>query len=218
MTPIRIAIADDHQLVREGIRQVLVAAGPDFEVIGEAGDGPGALRLAESMLPDVLVLDLSLPGQSGIEVAASLQQRRLPVRVLMLSVHDHPQYVLACVRAGVQGYLRKDTEPAELRQAIRALARGESFFSPAVARHLSAAVRGEADPGSPAKRLGSLTRRERQVLKGIVAGATNKAIAADLGLSPRTVESYRESLMRKLGVYTVAGLTRLALEAERSEP
>ena len=213
---IRIVIADDHHLVREGIRQVL-QAGDEFDVVGQASNGTEALRLAESLGPDVLVLDVSMPGQSGLEVTAALRDRASTVRVLVLSVHDHPQYVIEAVRAGARGYLRKDTEPAELRRAIRAVARGEAFFSPSVARHLSAAIQGDTAPGA-ADRLAGLTPREREVLKGIADGQTNKEIAAALGLSSRTVESYRESLMRKLGLYTVAELTRLALEAERQDP
>ena len=216
MTPIRVVIADDHHLVREGIRQVL-QAGEDFEVVGQASNGAEALQLAESLSPDVLVLDVSMPGQSGIEVTSALRSRASGVRVLMLSVHDHPQYVIEAVRAGARGYLRKDTEPAELRRAIRAVAKGEAFFSPSVAQHLSAAIQGDTAPG-PANRLAGLTPREREVLQGIADGQTNKEIAAALGLSSRTVESYRESLMRKLGLYTVAELTRLALEAERQDP
>jgi len=217
MTATRIVIADDHHLVREGIRQVLMA-GDEFEVVGEAGDGAEALRLAESLTPDVLVLDVSMPGQSGIEVTSALRDRASPVRVLVLSVHDHPQYVIAAVRAGARGYLRKDTEPAELRRAIRAVARGEAFFSPSVAHHLSAAIQGGDEQETAARRLAALTPREREVLQGIAEGRTNKEIAQALGLSSRTVESYRESLMRKLGIYTVAELTRLALEAERRDP
>jgi len=217
MTATRVVIADDHHLVREGIRQVLMA-GDEFEVVGEAGDGAEALRLAESLTPDVLVLDVSMPGQSGIEVTSALRDRASPVRVLVLSVHDHPQYVIAAVRAGARGYLRKDTEPAELRRAIRAVARGEAFFSPSVAHHLSAAIQGGDEQETAARRLAALTPREREVLQGIAEGRTNKEIAQALGLSSRTVESYRESLMRKLGIYTVAELTRLALEAERRDP
>jgi DNA-binding NarL/FixJ family response regulator len=216
MTVIRVVIADDHELVREGIRQVLAAA-PGFEVVGEAGDGDEAQRLTERLTPDVLLLDISMPKRSGLEVASAVRELGLDTRVLMLSVHDHPQYVVEGVRAGARGYLRKDTEPAELRKAIRALARGESFFSPAVAAHLADAVQG-TDPPSAARRLAALTRREREVLEGITGGATNRQIAASLGLSPRTVESYRESLMRKLGTYTIAGLTRLWLEAEQATP
>lgn len=217
MSAIRIVIADDHHLVREGIRQVL-QAGDEFEVVGQASNGAEALGLAESLAPDVLVLDVSMPDQSGIEVTAALRERSSPVKVLMLSVHDHPQYVVEAVRAGARGYLRKDTEPAELRRAIRAVARGEAFFSPSVARHLSAAIQSGTAEQSAAGRLGALTPREREVLQGIAEGRTNKEIAAGLGLSSRTVESYRESLMRKLGLYTVAELTRLALEAERQNP
>ncbi|MEZ4584928.1 MAG: response regulator transcription factor [Gemmatimonadales bacterium] len=216
MSAIRVVIADDHQLVREGIRQVL--AREEFEVVGEAGNGDEAVALLERLAPDVLLLDISMPGRTGLDVAAAARQRSLPTRILMLSVYDHPQYVVEAVRAGVRGYLRKDTEPAELRRAIKAVAAGESFFSPAVAAHLSAAVRGEAEPAGAARRLASLTRRERQVFEGVVAGSTNKEVAAQLKLSIRTVESYRESLMRKLGIYTVAGLTRLAMEAEQDTP
>jgi DNA-binding NarL/FixJ family response regulator len=216
MSAIRIVIADDHHLVREGIRQVL-QAGEEFEVVGQASNGAEALGLAESLAPDVLVLDVSMPGQSGLEVTAALRDRASPVKVLVLSVHDHPQYVIEAVRAGARGYLRKDTEPAELRRAIRAVARGEAFFSPSVARHLSAAIQGDTAQGA-ADRLAALTPREREVLRGIADGRTNKEIAAALGLSSRTVESYRESLMRKLGLYTVAELTRLALETERKDP
>jgi|KBSSwiStaDraftv2_1062776.scaffolds.fasta_scaffold33795_5 two-component system, NarL family, nitrate/nitrite response regulator NarL len=217
MTAIRIVIADDHHLVREGIRQVL-QAGEEFEVVGQAANGAEALRLVETLAPDVLVLDVSMPEQSGIEVTSALRDRGSSVRVLMLSVHDHPQYVIEAVRAGARGYLRKDTEPAELRRAIRAIAKGESFFSPSVAKHLSAAIQGDVEENTAPRRLAALTPREREVLRGIADGRTNKEIAVALGLSSRTVESYRESLMRKLGIYTVAELTRLALEAERRDP
>jgi len=125
-------------------------------------------------------------------------------------MHDNPEYVLESVRAGAHGYLLKDTAGTELRNAIRAVCRGESYFSPPVASRLSAAVRGEQESHHA---LDQLTAREREVLLGIVRGHTNKQIATDLGISHRTVETHRESLMRKLGVRTVAGLTRLALEA-----
>lgn len=217
MTAIRIVIADDHHLVREGIRQVL-QTGDEFEVVGQASNGAEALRLVDALAPDVLVLDVSMPDQSGIEVTAVLRDRGSSVRVLILSVHDHPQYVIEAVRAGARGYLRKDTEPAELRRAIRAVAKGESFFSPSVARSLSAAIQGDVEENTAPRRLAALTPREREVLRGIADGQTNKEIAAALDLSSRTVESYRESLMRKLGIYTVAELTRLALEAERRDP
>jgi DNA-binding NarL/FixJ family response regulator len=214
---VRVMLVDDHTLVREGIRHILTAT-PGIEVVAEAGDGTEALRHAAEARPDVVVLDLSLPGISGLELATRLREVLPAVKVLILSVHDHPEYVLGAVRAGAQGYLRKDTSPAELRAALQAVARGESYFSPPVARHLTAAVRGENLPEDPAGRLARLTPREREVLAGIAAGETSRAIATRLGLSPRTVETYRESLARKLDIKTVAALTRFALEAGLVRP
>lgn len=208
---IRVMLVDDHTLVREGIRHILQGT-PGFEVIAEAGDGEAAVRLAQNTRPDLVVLDLSLPGLSGLDVTTRIRQSMPDVRVLILSVHDHQEYVLGAVRAGAQGYLRKDTSPAELREALQAVARGESYFSPPVARHLSAAVRGEPAAADVGSRVDRLTPREREVLAGIAGGETSRTIAARLGLSPRTVESYRESLARKLDIKTVAGLTRFAIE------
>lgn len=206
---IRVLIVDDHPLVREGIRHALTV--PAFEVVGEADNGAAGIDLAIALRPDVIVLDINLPGQSGIETAALLRHRLPDLRILMLSVHDHPEYVLESVKAGADGYLRKDSLPEELRRAIRAVRDGKTHFevtpSPGtmpVAPILAAAA---------SHRLELLTRREREVLIGIASGKTNKEIAADLGLGVRTVESYRESLVRKLGIPTAAGLTRFAIEA-----
>ena len=211
--PIRVLVADDHALVREGIRHVLAAA-TDLEVVGEAGSAEEVLDLASRLRPDVILLDISMPGAHRLEVALALRRKAPASQVLILSVHDHPEYVLESVRAGAQGYLRKDTAPSELRDAIRAVARGEGFFSPAVARQLSLALQGQGSEAPAADtRLGQLTGRERDVLLGIVDGETNKEIAARLGISPRTVETHRESLMRKLEIRTVAGLTRFAVES-----
>ncbi|MFN2315238.1 MAG: response regulator [Gemmatimonadales bacterium] len=213
--PIRIVVADDHALVRAGITGVL-AATPGFEVVAEAGTGHQAIELVNLHDPQVVVLDISMPGLSGLEAAATLRAEFPLLRILMLSVHDHPEYVMESVRAGANGYLRKDATPQELRDAIRAVARGDEYYSPAVAKQLSAALRGETpapERQDHQARLEALTRRERDVLLGVTAGMTNKEVAADLGLSPRTIESYRESLMRKLGIYTVAELTKFALEA-----
>lgn len=211
-TKVRVMLVDDHALVREGIRHVLTAT-PGIEVVAEAGDASEALRLARDTRPDVVVQDLSLPGANGLELTTRIKELLPAVKVLILSVHDHQEYVLGAVRSGAQGYLRKDTSPAELRAALQAVARGESYFSPPVARHLTAAVRGDSDSEDPAGRLARLTPREREVLAGIAAGETSRAIAGRLGLSPRTVETYRESLARKLDIKTVAALTRFALEA-----
>jgi DNA-binding NarL/FixJ family response regulator len=207
MQPIRVLVADDHMLVRTGIRHVLESE-VEFAVVGEAASGSEALALTAELHPDVVVLDLSMPGMTGLEVAGRLRASSPTTRVLILSMHDNAEYVLESVRAGAHGYLLKDTAATELRDAIRAVCAGESYFSPPVASRLTAAVRREqhAVPG-----VDLLTGREREVLLGIARGGTNKEIAAELGISHRTVESHRESLMRKLQLRTVAELTRFAL-------
>jgi DNA-binding NarL/FixJ family response regulator len=206
--PIRVLVADDHMLVRTGIRHVLESE-PGFEVVGEAASGSEAVALAGELQPDVVVLDISMPDESGLEVAARIGSTAGGPRLLILSMHNNTEYVLESVRAGAHGYLLKDTAATELRNAIRAVCRGESYFSPPVAGRLSAALRGEHQAHSPG--LDQLTGREREVLLGVVRGRTNKEIAAELGISHRTVETHRESLMRKLQIRTVAELTRFAL-------
>lgn len=208
--PIRVLVADDHMIVRTGIRHVLESES-DFVVIGEAGSGSEAILLAAELRPDIVVLDISMPDQSGLEVAARLRSASAAPRVLILSMHNNAEYVLESVRAGAHGYLLKDTAAAELRTAIRAVCRGESYFSSPVATRLTAAVRGESGSANPGMDL--LTSREREVWLGIARGRTNKEIAAELGISHRTVETHRESLMRKLQIRTVAELTRLAIES-----
>jgi DNA-binding NarL/FixJ family response regulator len=208
--PIRVLVADDHMIVRTGIRHVLESE-PGFEVVGEAANGTEALSLTAQLRPDVVVLDISMPDVSGLELAARLRSTGGGTRVLILSMHNNAEYVLESVRAGAHGYLLKDTAATELRTAIRAVCQGQSYFSPPVASRLSAAVRGEHDP--QAAGLDQLTGREREVLVGIAHGRTNKEIATELGISHRTVETHRESLMRKLQIRTVAELTRFALGA-----
>jgi len=208
---VRVIIADDHAMVREGIKSVLERAG--FEVVGEASNGTEVLPLAERVQPDVAVLDISMPGETGLQAAARLRQALPHVRVLILSMYDTTEYVLESVRAGAHGYLLKDGAAQELANAIRAVQNGEAYFSPAVAARLSAAVRGDIEREQRRTSLDLLTGREREVLAGIAKGLTNKEIAAELGISHRTVETHRESLMRKLGIRTVAGLTKFSLEA-----
>jgi DNA-binding NarL/FixJ family response regulator len=208
---IRVLVADDHAIVRTGIRHVLEGE-PGFSVVGEASTGAETLALALELRPDVAVLDISMPGESGLRTAAELRRHCPDTRVLILSMHDNTEYVLESVRAGVHGYLLKDTAATELRGAIRAVRGGESYFSPPIARRLTAVVRGAQEPETPAGLLAQLSGREREVLEGVARGKTNKEIAAELGISHRTVETHRESLMRKLRLRTVADLTRFALE------
>lgn len=200
-TLIRVLIADDHTMVREGIQRVLEGE-PGFVVVAEATTGAEAVRLAEEHRPDVVVLDITMPGESGLQAAARIRRQLPETRILVLSMHDNPEYVLESVRAGAHGYLLKDSAATELPEAVRAVYGGREYFGAGV-RSASPFERGPLD---------ALTARERDVLAGVALGRTNKEIAADLGISHRTVETHRESLMRKLGIRTVAGLTKLALE------
>jgi DNA-binding NarL/FixJ family response regulator len=206
---IRVLIVDDHAVVREGIRHVL--SDPDFDVVGEASGGKEAISLARALRPDVVVLDISMPDINGLEAAGQLRLLDPAPSILILSIHDHSEYVRRSIEAGAQGYLRKDSSPRELRNAIRAVHEGGTFFSAPAARHLiDALARGGADSGENGD---TLTPRERDVLVEIARGFTNKEIAATLGVSVRTVESHRESLLRKLDVRGTAGLTRFAIAA-----
>lgn len=209
--PIRVLIADDHAVVREGVRHVLTAE-RGFEIVGEAGGRAEVIEMARAQTPDVIVLDISMPDGTGLSAIADLHAAAPGARILILSIHDHEQYVLESVRAGAQGYLRKDSSPGELRDAVRAVYRGESYLSAPVASRLAEGLRQEASRQERAARLASLSAREREVLVGVASGQTNKEIAAALDISPRTVESHRESLMRKLEIRSIAGLTRLAIE------
>ncbi len=209
MTAIRVLVADDHALVREGIRHVLDAE-PGIVVVAEAANGREAVDLALVHRPDVVVLDITMPEETGLKAAARLRDLMPDVRVLLLSMHDQAEYVREGMRIGTHGYILKDSAGEELRAAIRAVHAGGTFFSPAVVKRLTSSAQVES-PAATAL-LALLTPRERDVLDGVARGLTNKAIAADLGISRRTVEAHRESLMRKLEIHSVAGLTRFALE------
>jgi len=213
-TPIRVLLVDDHGIVREGLRQVL-AADADFDVVGEASNGAQALAIAAREQPDVVLLDITMPGDSGLVVAQKLRQEVPKARVLILSVHDDAEYVLESVRAGAHGYLRKDTTPADLRAAVRAVHSGDAWFSPAVAKRLTEVLRSETPMPTPQPTPASLdvlTNREREVLALVARGLLNKEIGGQLGISVRTVEAHRDSLVRKLGIRSAAGLTRFAME------
>lgn len=200
MSQISVIIIDDHAVVREGIRRVL-ESDPGVRVVAEGGDGEAALELVQQYSPDVLVIDVAMPGRTGLAVAAELTRRGAGTRTLVLSMHDQPEYVREAKRSGARGYILKDSDPAEVRKAVFSVAHGDLVFP--------AGVELESDRTTPIDRL---TQREREVLHRIASGDTNKEIAARLGISHRTVETHRESLMDKLGIHTVAGLTRLAME------
>jgi DNA-binding NarL/FixJ family response regulator len=198
LATIRVLIADDHAVVREGVRHVL-GAEHGFDVVGEAANGDEAIQFAEALTPDVVVLDLSMPGRSGLDAAHQIRARAPGSRILVLSIHDHAEYVQQSERAGAQGYLRKDSTPAQLRDAIRAVHAGERAFI-------------DGTPDRPDDRLALLSPRERMVLAHIAAGNTSKETAAALGISARTVEAHRDSVSRKLKLRGAAALTRFAME------
>ena len=199
---LRVLVVDDHPIVREGVRRILEAH-PDMHVVGEASDAATAVALAARLLPDAAVVDVGLPDMSGLELVRLLKAQRAELTVVMLSMYDDAEYARESRVAGASAYVVKDSAATMLATQLR-MAVGE--------RMNGAAVDVPSGP-APWERIAALTPRECDVLRGVASGSTNKAIAASLGISPRTVETHRERLMRKLGVSTVAGLTALALEA-----
>jgi len=190
---IRVLLADDHPALRIGLR-VLLEQAPGVTVVGEAGDGEEALVQAEGLRPDVAVLDCQLPGLSGAAVADAIRRALLPVRVLALSAYSDDAHLRAMLEAGAVGYLIKDEAAGAIVQAVQAAARGEGWFSPAVAARADAWARGEW--GQPA----DLTEREAEVLRLVARGKANKEIARALAVTERTVEFHISNLLAKLGV------------------
>jgi two-component system, NarL family, response regulator NreC len=209
---ITVLLADDHTLVREGVRRILSAAG-DITVVAEVGDGDAATRETLARRPDVAVLDITMPKGGGLEAARQIRARAPEVRILILSMHLQPEYLMESVRAGAHGYLVKDAAAGELVQAVREVCGGNSYYSPAVSQQLSDLLRRKLEGEEVQNALERLSPREREVLRYIAEGATNKETARALGISVRTVETHRDSLMKKVGIKTIAGLTRLALRS-----
>jgi DNA-binding NarL/FixJ family response regulator len=204
---IRVLVADDHTIVRQGLVGLLTAA-TDIDVVGEAANGTEAIDRASALSPDVVVLDISMPGLGGLEAARRLRKLTPAPRVLVLTMHEDDEYVLRMVRAGVSGYLVKDGAATELVAAIRALDAGKGYFGPQAARALAEAYQaGREAPADPIERL---TDREREVFTLVVAGRTNAEIAAALGVSPKTVDNHRTRLMEKLGMHSATELVRFA--------
>lgn len=204
---IRILLADDHPLVRRGIGSCL-ARYPGFEIVGEAGDGQEALQKIRELVPDLVLLDIDMPHLSGLAVAETLRKELPQLKVLILSMHQHPEYVLRILQSGAHGYVLKESSIEELVKAIQTVHSGETFFSPEIARvALNHFVSGEGDGPD----LKALTPREREVLVHIAEGCSNKEIAQHLSVGVRTVETHRERIMRKLDIHSIAGLTRFAI-------
>lgn len=193
---IRILIADDHALVREGTRQILERE-DDLEVVGEAADGEEAVALADSLGPDVAIVDVGMPKINGVEATRRIKAEHPEIGVLVLTVHDDEAYVHAILEAGAAGYLLKDIRGPQLVEAVRSIGSGEAVLHPSIARKVIGRLRGEGVPGGPPA---GLTERESQVLLLAARGKSNREIGAELGLSGRTVQVHLARVFRKLGV------------------
>ena len=207
---IRIVLADDHSVMRSGLR-ALLQQNPDMQVVGEANDGREALSLAESLKPDVAVLDITMPNLNGIEAARQMVSRQLDVAIIMLSMHSDEGYVLRALRAGVRGYLLKEAAEIDLLHAIRAVTQGKSFFSPAVSRMLAEDYIRQLQEKEVVDSYDLLTSREREILQLIAEGNSNKDIANRLSLSLHTVETHRGNILQKLNLHSIPDLILYAV-------
>jgi len=208
--PTSILLADDHALVRQGLRMLLEAE-PDLRVVGEAGDGNEALRLAEKLHPDLLIVDVMMPGLGGLEAARQARSRSPQTKVIVLSMHENEAYVVEALRAGVSAYVLKKATSSDLIHAVRRVLEGGLYLSPplderAIAAYARNAQTARLDPYE------SLTARERQVLGLAAEGLTSPQIAERLSLSPRTAEMHRANLMKKLDLKNQSELVRFAIK------
>jgi DNA-binding NarL/FixJ family response regulator len=205
---IRLVIADDHAIVREGLKRI-VGDVPDLEVVGEAADGGGVLAAVRGQEFDVLVLDLSMPGRSGMELIKQVKSEKPKLRILVLSMHQEMQYAVRAIKSGASGYLTKESAPAQLEQAIRKIAGGGAWISAEVAEQLAL---GAMPGGAEAAPHESLSDREFQVFRLLVDGLAPGEIASQLNLSVKTVSTHKANLMNKLGLQSATDLVRYALK------
>jgi DNA-binding NarL/FixJ family response regulator len=205
---IRVMLVDDHRLFRAGIRALLQTLG-DAEIVAEASDGREAHHLARAHHPDVVLMDIMMPGLNGLDATARILRTCPRTRVIMLSMNADEDSVLKTLRTGAVGYLVKTADPAELELAVRAVSRGEKFLSSAISEHVVAACLGRLDMEQTS--LERLAPRLRQVLQLVAEGHTTKEIAKTLGISAKTAETYRGELMKALDIHDIASLTRYAI-------
>ena len=208
MNNIRVVLADDHRLLREGLCTTLHNLG-GIDVVGEAADGREALDLVKTHRPDILLTDIGMKGMNGLEAAARVAKDYPHVRVIILSMHGHEEYVLRALEFGVSGYLLKDAGSAEVKLAILAVARGETYLTPAVSKHVIDNYISRV--GGASQTIERLTQRHREVLQLIAEGNTTKEMAKILYLGVKTVESHRSQLMHRLNIHDIAGLVRYAV-------
>jgi DNA-binding NarL/FixJ family response regulator len=209
--PLRVLLADDHQIVRDGLKALLVLEALD--VIGEAGDGQEAVRLASELAPDVVVLDLAMPLLNGVDAATEILRAAPRTGVVLLTMHVEDHQVIRALRAGVRGYVIKTQAAEELVRAIKEVAGGRMHLGSGASKVLVEAYLGGADPPSD-----PLSPRDRQVLQLVAEGRTTKEIATELGISAKTAETYRAKIMEKLDIHDTAGLVRYAIRRGMIQP
>ncbi len=211
--PYSIVLVDDHRIMRDGIKAILQHGG-EFVILGEADNGVEAVRICKELKPDIALMDIALPGLTGIEATTELLRHAPGVKVVILSMYDDERSVVTAIRSGARAFVLKKASDSDLLDALRAVAKGGSYLSPQVSdRLLKRIQRGDLESGAIPSALESLSPRELQVMRLVAEGQTSKEIAALLDLGLQTVRSYRKTLMRKLGVNNVAGLTQFALAA-----
>ena len=193
---INVMIADDHSMIREGLKQLLELEG-DFKVIAEACDGVECLNKLETVTPDVLLLDINMPNMNGLEVLQKMKEKRMKIKVLVLTIHSEVEYLLKAVDIGVNGYLLKDSESAELKKAILAVVNGDNYIQPSLIPVLNSKM---IDRDKDVMKIESLTRRELEVLKNLSIGMYNKEIAEKLDISERTVKNHISNIFKKIEV------------------
>jgi len=207
MKSIRIILADDHILVRAGFRNMLQSL-DGVDVVAEANDGHECLALIKQHRPNVVLMDIAMPGLNGLEAAWRVSEDYPHIHVVILSMHANEEYVLRALNAGAAGYLLKDAEPAELELALKAAMRGDTYLSPQVSKQIADYVRRTGGKDSLFDRL---TPRQREILQLIAEGSTSREIAHQLGISVKTVETHRTNLMERLDIHDIAGLVRYAI-------
>jgi len=208
---LHIVIAEDHALVRAGMR-ALLSQDPEFEIVGEVDNGRDAVRVAGELRPDVVLMDLTMPGMNGMEAILDIKRRYPEIRVLVLTLHKTEEFVLASLRAGADGYILKEATPSELRLAVRTVAGGKTYLSEDMLSKVASENQRRAGTLPTNGVWDTLTQREREVLKLVAEGKSNKAIAEFLFLSAKTVEKHRATLMSKLGMRNAAALTAYAIQ------